>query len=216
MGEVERVEEAVFRHLVRAGLDHDDGLLARGHHEVEPAGVALGLPRIDDELVADQADPHGADRALEGHVRDRQRRRSAVDGQDRRVVLHVGGEHRGDHLDVVAHALGEQRADGAVHQAGRVDGVLAGPALPLEEASRDLAGGVHLLLEVAGQREEVDAFPGLLGDGRRDEHQRVAVPHGDRAAGLPGQPAGFEDERASGNVQLDAVGGGFDHCCLLS
>ena len=64
--------------------------------------------------------------------------------------------------------------------------------LTLEEAARDLAGGVHALLDVDGQREEVGALARLgasLGGG---EHHRVASADDDSAVRLLREMAGFE------------------------
>ncbi len=46
--------------------------------------------------------------------------------------------------------------------------------LTLEVATRDAAGGVHLLVEVDGQREEVVVLA-LLGDDHGIEHRGVAL-----------------------------------------
>ena len=54
--------------------------------------------------------------------------------------------------------LGPQRAVG---EAAGEDGGLAGTTLTTEDAAGDLPGGVHALLDVDGEREEVDALPRL-------------------------------------------------------
>ena len=67
-----------------------------------------------------------------------------------------------------------------------------GAALALEEAAGDLPGGVHALLDVDGQREEVRAFARLHpADGRR-EHHRLAGADDDRAVCLLGELAALE------------------------
>ena len=74
-----------------------------------------------------------------------ERGRGADDAEHVGVVLLVGGEHGDDDLDVVAVALGEERADRPVGQARGEDRVLGGAAFALDEAAGDLAGGVHAL-----------------------------------------------------------------------
>ena len=59
-------------------------------------------------------------------------------------------------LRVVAPVLGEQRADRAVDHARGERRLLARAALALEERAGDFAGGVHPLLDVDRQREEID------------------------------------------------------------
>jgi len=49
-----------------------------------------------------------------------------------------------DHLDFIEEAFGEQRADRAVDQAAGQGFQFAGTAFTLEEAARDLAGGIGL------------------------------------------------------------------------
>ena len=52
--------------------------------------------------------------------------------------------------------------------------LVGGLALTTEERAGDLARGVHALLDVDGQREEVDALADALGAGGGDEHDGVA------------------------------------------
>src|SRR5262249_25305580 len=124
-----------------------------------------------------------------------------------RVVLRVRAEHGDDHLHVVAVALGEERADGAVGQARGEDGVLGRAALALDEAAGDLADGVEALLDVDGEREEVDALArGGAGRGRAGE-AGAAVAHEGGPAGLLGEAAGLDAEHA-------AADGGLYSLCL--
>ena len=104
-------------------------------------------------------------------------------GADRRehvgVVLHVGGEDRDDDLDVVAEALGEERAQGAVRHAAGEDGVRGGTAFAAQEAAGDLADGVHALFEVDRQREEIDVRARLGVHAGRHEDDGFADGDGD-------------------------------------
>src|SRR5205814_6236936 len=75
--------------------------------------------------------------------------------------------------------------------------------LTLEEAARDLAGGVHPLLDVDGEREEVCALARLgapLGCG---EHHRVASADDDSAVRLLREMAGFEADLLVPNLDGD-------------
>ena len=67
-------------------------------------------------------------------------------------------------------ALREERADRPVGQARRKDGVLGRTAFALDETARDLAGGVHPLFVVDGQREELGISLAL----RRRQRSRAA------------------------------------------
>ena len=163
--------------------------------------------RVEDELAVDVADAHGADRALERDLADRQRGGRGDGAEDVRVVLVVRREDRDDELDVVLVALGEQRADRAVGEARGERRGLGRAALALDEAARDLAGGVHPLLEVDGEREEVEPGAGLGAVGGPEDH-RVAVAKGDRAAGEAGELAGLEGQRSTAELDLERGGSG--------
>ena len=140
-----------------ARLDHHDRVAGAGDDEVELGLLELAVGRVDDELAADPADADGADRTRERDLADRQGGRRGDRAEHVGLVLLVGREDRDDELDVVLVALGEERADRAVGQAGGQGGRLRGARLALDEAARDLARGVHPLLELHREREEVEA-----------------------------------------------------------
>ena len=129
-------------------------------------------------------------------------RRRGDRAEDVRVVLLVRREDRDDELDVVLVALGEQRADRPVRQARGEDRRLRRARLALDEPARDLARGVHPLLEVDGEREEVQ--PGArLRTVRGPEDHGVAEANGDRAACESGHAAGLDGQRATAELRLE-------------
>ena len=172
--EQDRLGHDVLGEDLHARLDHHDRVARARDDEVELGVGELGVRRVEDELAVDVADAHGADRALERDLADRQRGGRGDGAEDVRVVLVVRREDRDDDLDVVLVALGEQRADRAVRQARGERRRLGRAALALDEPARDLAGGVHPLLEVDGEREEVEAGARLGAVGGPEDH-RVAV-----------------------------------------
>ena len=171
MAELDRAEHLGLGELVGLGLDHHHRVLGAGDDQVEPLlGVVAQLLHVVDGRVqhvgaVDEADARRADRAHERHAREGQRGGGGDHADDVGVVLHVVGEHGGDDLDLVLEAVDEQRADRPVDQPRGQHLLLGRPRLALEEAARDLAGGVGLLLVVDGQREEVLA--GLRPSSRR-------------------------------------------------
>ncbi len=196
VGDVERVEHLRLGDLVRAGLDHQDRLVGARDHEVEVGRELLLLGRVDDEVAVDLADPHRADRGRERDVGDRQGGRRAVHREDVVRVVVVDRERDRDELRLVAPALREERAQRAVDHAGDQRRLLAGAALALEERAGDLARGVHPLLDVDGERHEVDVahVPGGCGA----EDAGVAGGDEDGAGGLLGQATRLEvDLRAA-------------------
>ena len=211
MPEGHGAEHDVLAQLLRLGLDHQHALGGAGEHQIELAGGQLGGGGVQDVGTGLVAHAGGGDGAEERDAGEGERRRAADHGDHVRVVLHVMAEHGGDHLDLVAEALREQRADRAVDEAGGEDLLLGGPALALEKATRDLAGGEGLLLVVDRQREEV--LPGLRGadadGGAEDDGVAVAGEHG--AVGLAGHLAGLEHEGAS--APLDFLAEVIEHMC---
>ena len=154
--DVQRVEDLGLGHLVGARLDHQDGLLGARHDEVEVGLEQLLLGRVDHEVALELADPHRADRRRERDVGDLQGGRRAVHGQHVVGDDLVDGERHADELRLAAPALREQRPQRTVDHARDQRRLLAGAALALEERAGDLPGGVHALLDIHRQREEVD------------------------------------------------------------
>jgi hypothetical protein len=202
MAEFDRAEHHVLGQFARLALDHQHAFLGAGEHEVEQRRLGLLGGRVQDVLPVDVGNAGGADRTEERDAGQRQRRRTADQRDDVRVVFQVVAEDGGDDLHLVAEPLREQRADRAVDQAGDEGLVLAGAAFALEEAARNLAGREGFFLVVDGEREEI--LPRLLGahaDGGA-EHDGVAVADQHGAVGLARDFAGFEDELAAAPVEF--------------
>ena len=202
VGHLERFEHDLLAHALGARLDHEDGVGGAGDHEVELRLVHAAHRRVHDDLAVQKAHAHGAHGTGPRHVRDHDRRRSAVDRKDRGVVLLVHGQHGRHHLDVEPEAVREQRAQRPVRQARGEDGGLAGPALAAHESAGDLACRVQLLFVVAGQREEVDAFPRLLRHHHRAEDDGVALANDHGSVRLLGRSAGLDRQPPSGDLDI--------------
>src|ERR1039458_4985935 len=63
--------------------------------------------RINNELAVDLADAHRADGAEKWNVRKRERARRAVNSENVRIVIRIGGEHEGDDLSLALESLGK-------------------------------------------------------------------------------------------------------------
>ena len=165
--------------------------------------------RIADVLAVFVAsDANRGNRLLERNVAERERRAGGADAEHVGVEIGIDREHRRDDLHVVAEAVGEERTDRAIDLPRTEHGVFARAAFALDEAARNLAGGVHLLFEIAGEGEEVDAFARFGGGGDGAEHDvLIAVTNQRGAIGLLREFAGFDDHRAP----ADRKGHGFGH-----
>ena len=206
VGDVERVEDLRLGDLVRARLDHQDRLIGTRDDQIE-LGVLdqVLLVGVDDEVAVDLADPHRADRRRERDVGDHQRRGGAVHRQHVVRVDVVDRDRQRDQLGLIAPALGEQRADRPVDQAGGQRRLLPRAALALEERAGDLPGRVHPLLHVDGEREKVDIAEIARSGGTQDHRVARADDHG--AGGLLGQLAGLERDLLALDLDRDAHNG---------
>ena len=194
VGLLNGLEHLVVGDLVGAGLDHDHLLAGGDHGDVQIRDLALFAGGVDDQLAVHQAHLHGAHRTVPGDIGDGQSGGGADQSGDlgRAVMIH---SHDGGHDGhIIAEVIGEQGADGAVDDAAGEDALLAGTALAAVEAAGDAAHGVHLLLKVHAQGEEIDAVPGTGGGGGTHQHAGVAVAHHDGGVGQLSQLAHFQSQ----------------------
>ena len=84
---LERLDDLLLGHFLRARLDHHQAVLAAGDDEIELALFALLEGRVDDVLAVDEADADAGDRLLEGNLGERERRGRAGDREHVGVVL---------------------------------------------------------------------------------------------------------------------------------
>ena len=210
MSELDCADDYFFRNFLGAGLDHDDAVFGADNHDVEQAGEAFGVGRVDDVLLfacfADVADPDRADGAVEWDVREGERAACAVDAEDVRIVFLVGGIDERNDLGFIAESFREERADGAIDLAGGEDFLLAGTALALDEAAGDASASIGKFAVFNRQREEVNAFLGVGGSSCGGENGVVATGGESGAWRLPGHTAGFEfDVLATGELNRDVL-----------
>ena len=172
--------------------------------------LEIGDRRVDDELALDSADADGADGAQERDLADGQRARGGECAEYVRLVLLVRRQD-GDHdLDVVLVALGEERPDRAVGQPASQDGLLRRARLALDEAARDLPGGVHALLEIDREREEVQPGARIGAVGGAEDH-RVPEAHRHGSAGKKRHLAGLDGQSPPSELRLECLRQG----CLI-
>src|SRR5690606_20580572 len=198
----------------RLGLDHHDrdvgsvGVVsptddAAGDDHVEDGVLELLDGRERDPLPRlvvvgdDERDTHATDRAGERQTGELGGGRRGVDRDDVVEVVRVQAQNRDDDLDLVAQTVNEGRAQRPVDQTAGQDRVGGGASLATEERAGDATRGVHALLDVHRQREEVELVLGLLrGAGGREQHGLVVEIGDDRTGGLTCEAAGLETDRA--------------------
>ena len=203
MAEHHGTEHDVLAQLLGLRLNHQHGVGGAGDDQFELGINHFVERRVEHVFVIHEADARGADRALERGAGKRQRGGRGHHRQDVGIVLHVVREHGDDDLGLVAPAVGEQRTDRAVDQAGNQRFLFGRTAFALEIAAGNAACGVGFFLIVDGERKEIDAFARRLGRDDGGEHDGLAVGGHHGAVGLAGDLAGFKFERTPAPVDLD-------------
>ena len=140
-------------------FDHQDAFAGARDDKVELARRHLVECRVEHIGAVDIADPAAGDRPEKRDPRQGQRRRTADQRHDVRVVLQIVAQYRADHLRLVAEPGEEQRPDRPVDEPRGQRLLLRGPSLALEKPAGDLACGKRLFLVVDGERKEI--LPGL-------------------------------------------------------
>ena len=203
MRDVQRVQDLGLGHLVGAALDHQDGLVGTGDDEVHVRRQQLLVGRVDDEVAVDLADADGADGGRVRDIGDHQRGGRAVHRQDVVRVDLVHRQRQVDQLRLTPPALREERAQRAVDHARDQRRLLAGATLALEERAGDLARGVHALLDIHRQRQEVDVAEVACSGG--GQHHGVASRDRHGAGGLLGHLARLEGDLGPADFDGDPV-----------
>ena len=155
---VDRLDHLVLRHFIGTGFDHDD-LLTGGSNRQHKVGYGLLLiGRIDDELTVNHADlSHGA-RTCKRNIGNAGCNGRAEHGCQLRAGILVNAQNEIVQCDIISVILREKRTHRTVNDTCGENRILAGLALSLVKASRDLSYGIHLLFKINAEREEVDAL----------------------------------------------------------
>ncbi len=184
MGEQHGAQHLVFGQLFGFRLDHQYGVLGAGHDHVQAGSLELLVVRVQ-QVAGFRMEGHacGADRAVKRNTGNSQGGRSTDHRGDVRISLLAGGNDGTDDLHFVLETFRKQRTDRTIDQARGQGFFLGRTRLPLEEAARDLAGCVGLLLVMHGEREEPLARIGGLGTDHGYQHGDVVIDGDQHCAG---------------------------------
>ena len=197
VGHLDGLQHGGLIHLVGTRLDHHDLVHGGGHRQLQVAVLALLQRGVHHQLAIHQAHKHAADGALPGNLTDGQGNGGADHAGNLRAAVLIHAHHGHGHAYIIAHFLGEQRANGAVHHTAGENGLLAGAALTAHKAAGNAAHRVELFLKLHAQGEEVDALAGLLAHGYIAQHHGLAVAHQAAAVGEAAHLAGLHHKGAA-------------------
>ena len=192
VAEHHRAQHDFFGQLLGFQFHHHHSVLRAGDDQIELAFLHLVDGGIENVLVVDETDARAADRPHERSAGKCQRGGRSDHGDDVGIVLLVVREHGDGYLRIAAPAVGKQRPDRAVDQAGGQRIFFSGPAFALEIAAGNSSGCVIFFGIVDRQRKEIDSFLWLLGRNDRGEDGSFAVGRKHGPVGLPRHSAGFE------------------------
>ncbi len=128
-----RLDHVFFLALLRLAFHHHDVLLGGGDDEVHVGVLQLRAGRVDHELAVDAANAHFRDDFLDRNVAHSERSRCSKASQRIRHYFRVGRNEGNDHLHFAEIIFREQRAQGAVDEAGDQDFGVGDAAFALEE-----------------------------------------------------------------------------------
>ena len=173
LGDFHRFDDGFFFHFFGAAFHHQKPLRGTGNHEVHITGFLFGFGGVDDELPVLAADAHRGDRFVERNGRNNQRGGRSEYGQHIGVVLVIAGDNHRRYVGFASETFRENRADGAVNNAGRQRFFLAGAAFAFEKTAGDFARGVGSFFIIDGKRSKIGNTGFLLlgGNGGGQHHR---------------------------------------------
>ena len=169
------VKHHIVGHFVCARFNHGDQGVGRSHGHGHLRFLTLFGGGIDDIFAVHQADGNAAYRAVPRDFGNADGNRNTDHGGDFGRAVGVNGHHRCHHADIVAHVLGEQRANGAVNHARGKRSLFARSAFTALERTGDSAHGIEFFLKIHGKREEIHALTRFGGHCGGAKHFGLAV-----------------------------------------
>ena len=108
MGEHDRLDHFVLGDFLPEAFDHQHGLFASGHNQVERALLQVLLRRQHDQPAVHEAHAHRGNWMVKGDWRDAQGGTGTRGGMNVRIILLIAGQHVGHDLDFVGEAFREE------------------------------------------------------------------------------------------------------------
>ena len=203
VSESQRLHHPALGNIFGTGLDHHDGILGTGDHEIQDRPVEIGEGRKEHEAVIDQTHADRGDSRVEREIRNGERGRRPGNREHVRIVGAVAGKEQTGDLGITPPALRKQRAKRPIDQPAGENLLLVRPSLAFEETSRNASRRIEVLPVVHGKRQEIHiraiVFRGRYGG----QYDRVSHTDRDRSRRLPSQFAGLDDQLAPADSCAD-------------
>ena len=184
-------------HLVCARLNHNHLFGAGGNRQLQVALFAFLGVGVDNQFAVHKTDQRAADRTVPRNIRDGKGDGGTDHCGNLGRAVGVNRHHGQGQRHIVAQIFREQGADRAVDHTGGEHRFLRGFALSFQIPAGDFARGVHSLVIVNRQRQEIDPVARAHGRGGTAENGGLAVANQARAVCKPCHFTGFHHQRSA-------------------
>ena len=192
VGCVEGLYHVGFGDFLHLTFHHHDVVDGGSHDHVNVRAFHVFHGGVDDHLAIHAAHAHFGDGAFPRNVGDGEGGRSCEACEGVGQVVAVAGDEGDEHLRLSVEVVGEERTEGAVHEAGDEDFILAGTAFAFEETAGEATHSAVFLLIFDLQRHEVGVFHCVFLAADGGEQHGVAHFYDGGSIGLLGEDAGFD------------------------
>ena len=187
-----------FRNLFCSCLDHDNFFTGGSNGQLQIGNILLSQGRVYDEFAVNHTDLGSGAGTIERNIGNAGSDGGTQHSDYFRVALGIYGHNQVIEGYVVAVVLRKQRTHRTVDDTGSQDCMLAGFSLSLVEAAGNLSYGVHLLLVLYAQGEEIDTLTGFVGCSGGAQNGGVAKVHESCTVSLFCNSADIYAQRSSG------------------
>ena len=183
-----------FRQHLGFGFNHQHGSFGTRNDQVHLRCFNLRCGWVQNVLTIDVTNAGCTNWAIERNARQRKRSRCTDQGRNIRINFRVDRHNCRNDLNFVEVTFREQRTQRTVDQTRGQRFFFRRTAFALEEATRDLAGGIGFFDVINSQREKVLAWLSLLGTNNGNQNNGVIISDHNRTAGLTGYIASFQGQ----------------------
>ena len=161
--------------LISTSLNHHNCITGASNGQIQIRLLTLLNSRVDNKLPINTAYTHTGNRAHERNIRNSQSTGCTNHSCNLWCIVLLYGQYGSYNLYIISIALWEQRTNRTVNETAAQNCRLARTTFSLYKTARNLANGVHLLLIINGQREEINALTRLLRSGSSNQYNGFTI-----------------------------------------